>query len=295
MRLSHTLQYFGLICFARIICFLPRGWAFGIGSAIGSFGWAVGMRNKLVLSNISHAKPDATQDELEQIGKQAAKNFGRTITEFVRYGIKERDLLRETIKIQDLDLVREALAKGNGAILLTGHHGAWALYFAAIAMDGVPLSLLVGKQHNPKVDTFIHKIPGDRVELISKGRTAIKAILEKLRAGRAVVMVADQHAGPGGLVIPFLGKNASTLPLPGSIAAKYDVPVFIMSGHRNPDGTHQVEIAPIIVPESEAPDQKKTSIMLAYNKALGEIVANRPEQYFWYHRRWREEDEARSS
>lgn len=295
MRLSHTLQYLGLVCFARIICFLPRNWALGLGSAIGSCGWTLGLRNKLVVSNIAQAKPHATEQERSRTGKRAAKNFGLTITEFIRYGIEERDRIGDIIKIQNLDLLRQSLAKGNGALLLTGHYGAWALYFAAIALEGVPLSLLVGKQHNPKVDTFIHKIPGDRVELISKGRAAVKTILEKLKAGRAVVIVADQHAGPGGLAIPFLGKNASTLPLPGSIAAKYDVPVFLMTGHRNLDGTHLVEIAPIAVPESGTQEQRKTAIMSAYNDALGKIVANRPEQYFWYHRRWREDGEAPSS
>lgn len=291
MRLSHKIQYLALLCLARFICAIPRTWALHLGASVGWFGWTVRMRRGLALSNIANARPEANDAELKRIGKQSAQNFGRTAAEFIRFGIKERDETMKLVKVQNLELLSDALAKGNGAILLTGHFGAWALYFATIATMDVPLSLLVGKQHNPKVDEFIHKIPGDRVELITKGRTAIKVILEKLKAGRAVVMVADQHAGAGGLIVPFLGKNASTLPLPGSFSAKYDIPVFMMSGYRQEDGTHLVTISELQVPECESQNEKKIAVVKAYNDELGKVVAARPEQYFWYHRRWREESE----
>jgi len=292
MSLSHKLEYWALISFARTLCILPRSWALGIGSAIGGLGWVLGIRRELVLSNLANARPDAGEAELKKIGKQAARNFGRTIAEFIRYGIKDRDKVPQLVSLQGLEPLKEALSKKNGAILLTGHHGAWAIYFAAISLAGIPLSLLVGKQHNQKVDEFIHKIPGDRVEFISKGRTAIKTILAKLNEGRAVVMVSDQHAGKGGVVVPFLGKNASTLPLPGSFAVKYNVPVFTMSGQRNEDGSHSVTIEPLEIPEDLSPNDQKIEVLRRYNVKMGEIVRNCPEQYFWYHRRWREESSA---
>lgn len=291
MKLSHQIEYWVLIAFARVLCLIPRSWAFKLGSVIGLVGWTIGLRKELVRSNIAMARPDAETDELDKIGKQSAQNFGRTITEFIRYGIKDRDLIPNVVKIEGLDDLKSALAKGKGALLLTGHHGAWAIYFAAISMAGIPLSLLVGKQHNAKVDEFILKIPGDRVEFISKGRAAIKKIVAKLTEGRAVVMVADQHAGKTGMVVPFLGKNASTLALPGAFAVKYETPVFIMTGQRKPDGTHLVKISPIDTSPAENPDEQKIEVVRTYNKQLGEIVAACPEQYFWYHRRWREESE----
>lgn len=291
MRLSHSIQYIALVSFARFICIIPRRWALGLGSAIGAFGWALGIRKDLVLSNIANARPDATPSELEKIGRQAARNFGRTITEFIRYGIKDRDDVPALVNIDGIEELQAALAKGKGAIVLTGHLGSWAIYFAAIAMTGTPLSLLVGKQHNQKIDEFILKIPGDRVEFISKGRTAIKLILAKLNENRAVVMVADQHAGKGGLVVPFLGKNASTLPLPGSFAIKYQAPVFVMTGHREEGGGHKVSISPLEVTPKNTPDEQKIEVVRAYNEQIGKIIAERPEQYFWYHRRWREESE----
>lgn len=295
MSLSHRIEYWALIAVSQLLCTLPRSWALAIGSLIGSLGWRSGIRRQLVLSNIKLARPNASLQEHKSIGRQAAKNFGRTIAEFIRFGIKEREQIHPLVKVEGLEALKDALSQNKGAIVLTGHHGAWALYFAAVSMAGIPLSLLVGRQHNKKIDTFIHKIPGDEVELISKGRSAIRVILSKLQKGRAVVMVADQHAGKGGVVVPFLGKNASTLPLPGSLAVKYDIPVFIMTGQRLKDQTHKVQIRALDIPERATDEERKLEVLKRYNQELGAVVSECPEQYFWYHRRWREEAETQTS
>ncbi|MBK1879544.1 lysophospholipid acyltransferase family protein [Pelagicoccus mobilis] len=291
MSLSHRLEYWTLIAVARFLCIIPRQWAFQIGHGIGRLAWALGIRKKLVLSNIAQARPDADEAELNRIGRAAASNFGRTTSEFIRYGIKDRDIVSGIVKIEGLEELRETLSQGKGALLLSGHFSSWVIHFAAISLADIPLSLLIGRQHNQKVDEFISKIPGDRVEMINKGRAAVRSILAKLNEGRAIVFASDQHAGKGGLILPFLGKNASTLPLPGSISAKHDVPVFTMFGHRNEDGTHLVKIEPMPLPGGMTKEEHKVEVMRRYNIKLGEIVSEHPEHYFWYHRRWREESE----
>lgn len=292
MRLSHTTEYYAVILFARIVCLVPLRLALRLGTATGALAWALGVRRDLVLSNIARARPDASDAELRRIGKQAARNIGRTIVEFMRYGIKDRDAIHRLIKIDGIDRIQDGLAQGKGALLLTGHFGSWALYFAAIALRGVPLSLLVGKQHNERIDDFILRIPGDKVEFISKGRAAVKKIIQKLGEGRAIVIAADQHAGRSGVPVPFLGRTTPTLSLPGAFAVKHGCPVFMMDGHRNEDGTHQVQIRELVVPERETPEEQKVEVLKRYNEEMGKIISERPEQYFWYHRRWRDEDES---
>lgn len=291
MRLSHTLEYFALIVIAKLVCLLPFSWATGMGDLMGRLGWALGIRRNLVLSNIAMARPDASEKELKKIGSVAARNFGRTVTEFIRYGIKNRDYFRSKTRVNGIELVREGLSKGNGAILLTGHMGAWAIYFAAVSTRGIPLSLLVGKQHNERIDEFILKLSGENIKLISKGRAAVKKIIDNLKQGQAIVMVSDQHAGNNGILVPFLGRVTPTLSLPGAFAVKHKAPVFILEGHRLEDGTHEVNLAELEVPECETPDEMKVEVVKRYNEVMGDLIRKRPEQYFWYHRRWRDSDD----
>jgi KDO2-lipid IV(A) lauroyltransferase len=186
--------------------------------------------------------------------------------------------------------LRRALAEGKGAIVVTAHLGSWALYVTALAATGIPSALLVGKQHNEKVDAFILSIPGDAVKFISKGRTSPRDVLRSLHENRAVVMVADQHSGPRGEVAPFLGRPASTLPLPGALAARNGTPICLMAGHRVTRGTHVVSITRLEDVRSGPEEDTRHAVTVACNEALGSAILAHPDQYFWYHRRWRAAD-----
>ena len=274
---------------------MPRRLALFGGAIIGQIGWILRIRRQIVISNLKQALPKAEYRHLKKIGAKSARNFGRTMVEFVRFDGKDRNRLDEIVSLEGAEDLRKALDHKRGALVLTGHLGAWALYFTALAAEKIPIALLVGRQHNPKVDKFIHSIPGDSVTLIPKGRSAIRKIVKCLEEGACVVMVADQHAGRTGIMSPFLGKDTPTLALPGSFVAKRNPPVFLMNGHRTDRGRHKVMVKPIEIPECPCNDSLKTEVTHCYNKAIGQAVLAHPEQYFWYHRRWRDTDEAIAS
>src|SRR5690606_10818380 len=138
-------------------------------------------------------------------------------------------------------------------------------------------------------DEFILSIPGDAVRFISKGRTSPREVLRALGDGRAVVMVADQHSGPRGEVAPFLGRPASTLPLPGALAARNHTPIFLMAGHRVTRGTHLVRLTRLAPPPPGDESAVRHAVTVACNQALGAAILAHPDQYFWYHRRWRDD------
>ena len=289
--LSHTLEYYSLVSIAWVLNALPRKMALGVGASVGELGWLLRIRRSLVLANLKQALPNTDERKRKRIAARAARNFGRTATEFIRTSNSDRNRLANLIHVDGKKQILEALEKGNGALLLTGHFGAWATYFAALAMnEKVPLALLVGKQHNERVDQFIHGLSAGEVELISKGRSAIRKILANIKAGRAVIIVADQHPGKSGIMTPFLGRETPTLALPSSFAVKHNIPVFTLTGHREKTGTHRIVIKALKTEPCETDEQRKKNILSAYNEVLGKAIKQHPDQYFWYHRRWRDAD-----
>lgn len=286
----HHLEYAGLLAVAGTLRALPRPLALEVGAAIGALGWALRVRRKLVLSNLAQALPALSHRGRCRLAARAARNFGRVVAEFVRFAGRDRTRLRQIVDLHGAEHLRQALERGEGAIVVTAHLGSWALYVTALADSGIPSALLVGKQHNRKVDAFILSIPGEAVHFISKGRASPRDILRSLRDNRAVVMVADQHSGPRGEVAPFLGRPASTLPLPGALAARQGTPIFVMAGHRVTRGTHRVDITPLELPAGGDEAALRHEITVRCNEALGAAILAHPDQYFWYHRRWRGED-----
>ena len=291
MPIAHTLQYCALICIAQIMQVLPRRTALFLGACIGQFGWYTGARRSLVLSNLKQAIPDASDDMRLKIGARSARNFVRTVTEFVRFDGRDRENLDQIVSVDGIETLQDSMQAGKGCLMITGHLGAWALYFSAISSKGIPISLLVGKQHNKRVDKFIHALSGSAVTLIPKGRAAIKQILQSLEQGRCIVIVADQHAGANGILSEFIGRAASTLSLPGAFVARNGIPIFTMAGHRVENGCHQVKITPLEVEPSSDKETLKQNVTDAFNQAIGNAILEHPEQYLWY-RRWRDSDAA---
>jgi KDO2-lipid IV(A) lauroyltransferase len=286
MTLRHHIEYLALVSLAAVCRALPRRAALAVGAGIGALGWALRIRRGLVLANLAQALPDASPRELRRVGARAARNFGRSVIEIVRVGGSDRARLERYVAFSGLDELRAAAA-GGGAIVVSPHLGPWGLYITALSTSGLPAALLAGRQHNPKVDAFILGIPGDVVRMISKGSTAPREVLRCLRERRAVMMVADQDAGPRGDMAPFLGRVASTLPLPAAVALRHGTPLFALAGHRVAGGRHEVALRRIEVPAGEGGDTHRLALTARINAALGDAVLAHPEQYFWYHRRWR--------
>ena len=286
MRARYHLEYGSVLVLAALLRALPRIAALEVGAALGQVGWWLRIRRRLVLANLAQAFPGSTSRERRRIAVRAARNFGRTVAEFVRFAGSDRELVGELVRLEGVEALREVLATRGGAIVVTAHLGAWALYVTALAAAGIPSALLVGRQHNPKVHRFILGIPGEAVHFVPKSRGAPRDILRCLRDGRAVVMVADHRAGRHGELAPFLGRVASTLPLPGAISARHGTPIFLMAGRRITHGEHLVALSRLTLPTGGDEDARRHAITVACNEALGRAILACPEQYFWYHRRW---------
>ena len=286
MKPRYYLEHACVLGLSAILRALPRPVALEAGAALGQLGWWLRIRRGVVLANLEQAFPEIDAAGRRLIAARAARNFGRTVAEFVRFAGSDRNRVGDLVRLSGTEALRASL-EGGGAIVVTAHVGAWALYVKALAASEIPSALLVGRQHNPMVQRFILGIPGEAVRFVPKASGAPREILHCLRDGRAVVMVADHRAGRSGLLAPFLGRDAVTLPLPGAIAARYQTPIFVMTGHRMPDGRHQVAIAPLAVHDDRADEEQlRLAVTAACNDALGAAIRACPEQYFWYHRRW---------
>jgi lauroyl/myristoyl acyltransferase len=286
MKARYYLEYGSVVTLAALLRALPRASALAVGAALGQLGWWLRIRRSLVLANLAQAFPGQTAQEHRRTAARAARNFGRTVAEFVRFAGSDRQRVGELVRLEGVDELRAALNSGSGATVVTAHLGAWALYVTALAAAGIPSALLVGRQHNPKVQRFILGIPGEAVHFVPKSKGAPRDILRCLRDGRAVVIVADHRAGRHGELAPFLGRTASTLPLPGSISARHGTPIFLMAGIRVAHGRHLVNLSRLALPTGADEAERRHAITVACNEALGRAIVTCPEQYFWYHRRW---------
>lgn len=287
MKIRHWVEYVFALGFCWIFRLLPRTLALQAGALLGQLAWILGIRKKLVMANLDRVFPGLSAAERESLAARSARNFGRTVAEYARLNGNDQNHLDRFVEVEGGgETLKQALEEGKGALVVTGHLGAWALYMGALRLIDVAPALLVGRHHNVKFDQLILNIPGKNAQFISKGPTAPRHVLKCLKENRAVVMVADQRSSMG-LLSPFLGHPAMSLALPGAIIAKHRVPLFLLDGYRAEGGKHKLVIRKIDIPSGLEGEELRQVVTDRCNEAIGATVLRHPDQYFWYHRRWR--------
>jgi KDO2-lipid IV(A) lauroyltransferase len=171
----------------------------------------------------------------------------------------------------------------RGAVLVTGHFGNWELMGAAFHYLGIPLSPIV---YANRTGRFARRVDEWRrsfgQELIPK-RNALALAMKAIRKGRCVAFMFDQSAGRYGIQIPFLGVPAYTHLAPARLAERLDVPIYAGYSTRLGDGIRYRCHAETVSREGDA-----ETVTRRLNDILGGYVRACPEQWWWFHRRFKE-------
>lgn len=256
-------------------------------------GPILGVRLEVVKTQLRAVFPDLSAAELAGLTGKVYDHLGLTAAEVL---FAEPDALFRTVDISPgWEVLDRALASGKGAIAVTGHIGNFELGGRVLAQR-FPLLDVVKIQRNAPFDRFlqdqrlqfgIRTVPVER-----SGR----AVLEHLRAGGLVTLLVDQDAGKTGFVTDFLGLPASTWPGAAKISIRTGCPVIPVAILRNDDLSHTLHIGEALEPrglsDRESDIREFTGRISA---AVERFIWNRPEQWFWVHRRWKGAAEARGA
>jgi KDO2-lipid IV(A) lauroyltransferase len=285
MKLRDLVEYVPARAAEAALGSLPVPLADRLGLGVGSAAWRLGTRREVVEQQIAAAFPDRSPEWVAEITRACYRHFGREITAIARIGRHGGESLLSRFPSGDEAVVlhREATG-GGGAIIVTGHIGNWEAAGAYLAAAGLPMAAVVKRQRNPAFnDRMLETRRRSGVEPIYM-QDARTRIPEALREGKTVALVADQDAGERGVFAPFLGREASTFRGPARLALSQDVPLFFGAAVRLGADYGWVLETIEKPPPGEGAELEYTRRWVA---RLEVLVRRHPEQYFWFHRRWK--------
>jgi Kdo2-lipid IVA lauroyltransferase/acyltransferase len=104
-----------------------------------------------------------------------------------------------------------------------------------------------------------------------------------------VGIVGDQDARRAGIAVPFFGHPASTHRGPALFALRLEAAVFACVSRRLPGPGVRYETSGHRIPVMRTGDLEADVHTLTASLALAleEEIRKAPEQYFWFHRRWK--------
>ncbi len=236
---------------------------------------------KTVESNLQIALPHKTEAQRSWIARQNYRWICKVLFETLRL---EKQNLAQNVRLENLEVLDEALAKNKGVLLLGAHFGHWEVMAQTLASLGYVIHGYAGQQSNLLVDQEINQIRSSfGTKIISKGRDATYKMMKALKSKEILAMLVDQHDHKSSTVIRFFGKDALFSQGPARFYLKTHAPL-IFAYAPIVDGMLTLKFQEIPLSTSQ---KDILVISQAISDTIESIVKQYPEQYFWMHRRWR--------
>src|ERR1700746_2397394 len=210
--MRERLEFAVVWMLVKLLGVLPRGIARAVGAAVGALAYRVlGRLRRVGLTNLELAFPDMSVAQRERILRRLYRNLGWLLAEFCQMSGYTPENTRSFARYQGLEHYIAARNRGKGVLILTGHLGAWELSSFYHSLMGHPMSMVIRRLDNPRVDALVNRIRclhGNRV--LHKDDFA-RGLLGAMRRGETVGILMDTNmTPPQGVFVDFFGTPACT-------------------------------------------------------------------------------------
>lgn len=286
---AHKTEYALARTLEKAVSAMPESLADAFGRRVGQAVYRMGVRRDVVDDNLRLAFPEKNEAWIADITRKAYEHLGREATAIMRLSKLDSQAVIERTIPTGWDEMEGALDEGRGLLLVTGHYGNWEIAAATVAARGIPIAAIVRRQANRLVDERLQEMRRKLgVETIYQS-DAPSRVPRVLRANGVVGIVGDQDARRSGIFVPFFGRSASTHRGPALFSLRLNAPVFSCIARRLPGAEVRYEIAGERVAVARTGDLETdvTALTADLAERLERQVRVAPEQYFWFHKRWK--------
>lgn len=261
------------------------------GSFIGSIFYFVSRRRRKIIDfNLELAFPEMTTDERRDLAREVSRHFGRVALDAIRLQRLEPDELRAEVTVEGEANLRRAIDAGGGFFLLSAHLGSWE---AAALMGGllIPggMAVIHRPLDNPLLDAELERLR------VTFGNSALgkfnisREVLQAIREGGAIGILIDQRPRGVDFEVPFFGHPAKTHPVLARFVRKTGAPVVPIFGYWDAPARYTVVFGePVDPAELTADELEDGPLTERFMQITEDAIRRRPEQWLWYHDRWRQ-------
>ena len=269
-----------LVKLFRFFSFFPLILLHAIGAILG---WLVyllsGSYRRRMRENLGRA---GFLDSLPSAVMEAGKN----ITELPFIWCARPARVLATARMENWELVQQALDAKKGVIFLTPHLGCFEIVAQMIAAR----TRLTVMYRPPRKDALKPLIEGararDNLLLAPANLSGVRIMAKALKKGEAIGLLPDQVPQEGeGVWAKFFGKPAYTMTLSAKLHSMNGAPIIVTYAERLSFGRgYVVRFAEFTEELGDDAVQQAEAI----NRAMEKLIARSPDQYFWSYNRYKQ-------
>jgi KDO2-lipid IV(A) lauroyltransferase len=263
-----------------LISFIP----FHIRGAVGwlsgyIFGMLPSRERRIAALQLKAFLPEVSA---ARITPRVFANAGRTIMESLSLTPITRNFSRY-VRCDSWDTVQSWIQSDRPIVTLTAHTGNWDLLAGYVIARGIPLTTIGREARSPTAQAALRWIrDGYGIETIWRSdKAGLKRLIQCLKERRVVAALIDQDTRVESIPLPFFGRSAKTpvslITLGRKMNARF-VSAFLF---RTGWFSYTVFV-------QEIPDlPSESAILETYSQQLENLIRQYPDQWVWFHKRWR--------
>jgi len=279
-------------CARALAGILPSSGLDRVGNALGNlFAMTGGRRREIIDFNLELAFPEKTAAERRELARAVARHFARSALDAIRIQGLEPDELLAAVQISGWEHVEKAVSFGRGAFFLTAHIGSWEV---AALVTGLKLekglAVVNRPLDNPLLERELDRLRRLYGNHVFGKRNMLREMLKQLKNGGGVGILIDQRVHPDqGVEVPFFGRPAWTHPVLARMAARTGAPVVPTFALRERPGFYSLSYRePVLVDDLTDAERGDVPLTARYMRILEDAIRERPDQWLWYHDRWKQ-------
>jgi len=283
--LSYILfRFFGF--FIRLI---PVSFSLFLARRMGDLFYCLDFRRRaIVYANLRTAFcAELSPGKIKKIARGFYQNLAQDFTEIFLIPRADKKYLDKYITLAGGEYIKQALAFGQGVILLGMHTGSWELSNLTFASADFPYNLVVRQQNMPRLNALLDAYRMQRGCKLIRRQNQARELIMALKRNEVVGMTVDQ-GGSSGVQVKFFGKFASMATGAIRLALKYNA-VILPGYHARIKGPYLKTIIepPLYLKNTGDLKQDIEDNLRALMPIYEKNIRQYPQDYFWRYKIWK--------
>ncbi len=246
--------------------------------------------SRLISHNLSQAFPAASPAWRADLKKRIYSHFGRMFVEIARvFARHETGSILEHARTANLEVLERALEKGRGVIIFSAHFGNWEWIPLILRQRlGREIHIVARPMDNPLIENRVREFRTAMGSQVIYKQGSLRTILKRLAANGIVVLLIDQNTVPReGVFVDFFARQAATITTVSQLYLKKNIPLVPAFLHYEAEAIVLEVLPEVDFTAGDARPDAVTGLTQELTRRIEEQVRRFPEQWFWFHDRWK--------
>lgn len=249
--------------------------------------WLPTEARRTTLTNLRLCFPEKPEPEIRALARTSLRETGKTAFELgLIWAAPIERVMKHVVRVEGEELIDQALAQGEGLIIIAPHLGSWELSGLYVSTR-VPITYLYRPPKIRALEQVMTRFRGrGTANPVPTTPRGILQMVKALKAGEVAGVLPDQQPGyDNGVFVPFFHEQALTMTLVGKLSSRTGAPVISAVARRLPRGQgFVIEFKPTV--DGIGSEDPITSAA-ALNLSVEKLVRDLKEQYQWEYKRFK--------